>query len=129
MSTESRKGTNRARFLEGESMHTQKLSITRTEFGAHAYQLITRKLSHSITQKFCRRPTSEVSWSRVSDRLPLNVLCCYTPEACKCSRPTTGVGNLRPAWTFYMARIRLCITHVRAQRHVKTKLHDKQVLR
>jgi len=45
------------------------------------------------------------------------------------NRPKSGVGNLRPAWTFDMARIRNFVTHVRVQNRVKTKLHDKQVLR
>jgi len=37
-----------------------------------------------------------------------------------------GVGNLRPAWTFDMAHIRIFVTQVRVQHRVKTKLHDKQ---
>jgi len=52
---------------------------------------------------------------------------------CISCRP--GVGNLRhagqmqPACTFYMARIRIFVTHVRTKHRVKMKVHDKQVLR
>ena len=38
-----------------------------------------------------------------------------------------GVGNLRPAKTFGLARIRIFVTQVRVYYCVKTKLHDKQV--
>jgi len=41
----------------------------------------------------------------------------------------SGLEKLRSAWTFDVARIRLSVTQVRAQHRVKTKLHDKQVLR
>jgi len=43
----------------------------------------------------------------------------------------TGVGNLRPACTFDMARIRIFVTQFRVQDCVKNKLHDidKQLLR
>ena len=41
----------------------------------------------------------------------------------------TGVGNLWPAWTFDMARIRIFFTQFRVQNRVKSKLHDKQVLK
>jgi len=41
----------------------------------------------------------------------------------------TRGGNLRPAWTFDMSRIKIFVTQVRVQHHAKTKLHDKQVLR
>jgi len=41
---------------------------------------------------------------------------------------SAGVGNLRPAWTFDMARNRIIfVTHVRVQHRGKTKLHDRQV--
>ena len=46
-----------------------------------------------------------------------------------------GVGNLRPAgqmrptWTFDMARIRIFVAQFRVQHPLKTKLHDKQVLK
>jgi len=43
-------------------------------------------------------------------------------------RSKAGLGNLRPAWTFDTARIRIFVTQVRVQHRVKTKLHDKQVL-
>jgi len=42
----------------------------------------------------------------------------------------TGEGNLppsgqmRPAWTFDMARIKIFVTQFRIQNRVKTKLHD-----
>jgi len=36
-----------------------------------------------------------------------------------------GVGNLRPAGKFHMARITIFITQVRTQHRVQTKLHDK----
>jgi len=36
-----------------------------------------------------------------------------------------GVGNLRPAWTFDLVRIRFFLTRVRAQHGVKTRLDDK----
>jgi len=38
------------------------------------------------------------------------------------------MGNLRPAWTFDMTRIRIFVTQFRVQDHVKTKFHDKQYL-
>jgi len=38
-------------------------------------------------------------------------------------------GNLRPVRTFDVACTRISVTEVRAQHHVKTKFHDKQVLR
>jgi len=47
---------------------------------------------------------------------------------------SAGVGNLgpavqmRPAWTFDTARIRIFVAQVRVQHRLKTKLHDKQVL-
>jgi len=40
-----------------------------------------------------------------------------------------GVVNLRSAWTFDMARIRIFVTQFVVQDRVKTKLHDKQVLK
>jgi len=49
----------------------------------------------------------------------------WTPKPGSC---TAGVGNLRSAWTFDMACIRIFAAQFRVQNHVKTKLHDKQVL-
>ena len=43
--------------------------------------------------------------------------------------PKAGLGNLRPASTFDMARIRIFVTQFRVQDRVKTKFHDRQVLR
>ena len=37
-------------------------------------------------------------------------------------------GQMRPAWTFDVARIRIFITQFRVQDRVKMKLHDKQYL-
>jgi len=54
---------------------------------------------------------------------------------CFCYRCKPEVGNLRPmgqmrpAWTFGMACIRIFVTQFRVQNHAKTKLHDKQVLK
>ena len=47
-------------------------------------------------------------------------------DVCKCIK--SQVGNLRPALTFDMTRIRIFFTQFRVQSQVKTKLHDKQVL-
>jgi len=73
--------------------------------------------------------------------------CAFSPSLARCyaslglprwcllrSRETFGRfqsrgGDLRPAWTFDMARIRIFVTQVRAQHRAKTKLHYKQVLR
>jgi len=41
----------------------------------------------------------------------------YTPDF------RTWVGNLRPAWTFDMASVRILVTQFRIQNHIKTKLH------
>jgi len=38
-------------------------------------------------------------------------------------------GQMRPAWTFDTANFRIFFSNVRGQHRVKTKLHDKQVLR
>jgi len=37
-----------------------------------------------------------------------------------------GMGNLQPAWLYDMARIRI---FVRVQNRVKTKFHDKRILK
>jgi len=37
-----------------------------------------------------------------------------------------GVGNLRPAWSFDMARIKIFVTQFKVQDRIKTKLHGKQ---
>jgi len=68
-----------------------------------------------------------------------DLYCCLLPQCealrtCRSGFPiathsSAGVGNLRPAWTFDMARMKIFVTLVRVQRRVKTKLHDKQVLR
>ena len=50
-------------------------------------------------------------------------------HVCLLSTFRSGVRNLGPAWTFDMAQIRSCVTQVRTQHRVKTKLHDKQVRR
>jgi len=53
----------------------------------------------------------------------------YRPALVARAQPTSrpGVGNLRPAWKFEMARIRIFVTQFITQHRVKTKLHDKQV--
>jgi len=52
------------------------------------------------------------------------------PTCGRCTpRGTAGVGNLWPAWTSDMVRIRISFTQFRVQNRVETKLHDKQILR
>ena len=43
-------------------------------------------------------------------------------------RTKPGMGNLWPAWTFEMARIRIFVVQLRVRNRVKKKVHDKQVL-
>jgi len=38
-----------------------------------------------------------------------------------------GVGSLRSAWSFDIARIRTFVTQFREQNRVKPKLHDKHI--
>ena len=52
----------------------------------------------------------------------------WTVEAMFMCEKFTGVGNLRPMWTFDMARIKLSVAQVMEQHRVKAKLHDKQAL-
>jgi len=37
---------------------------------------------------------------------------------------SSGVGNLRPAWTFNMTRNRIFVTQIRTEQRVKTELQD-----
>ena len=40
-----------------------------------------------------------------------------------------GVGNLRPVYTFDVARARIFASHVGAEHHDKAKHQDKQIVR
>jgi len=62
----------------------------------------------------------------------LEVFCNYRREKLALDQGWKTCGRRGPnatLWTFDMDRIRIFITQVRVQHRVKTKLHDKQVLR